>query len=278
MRATSGWTMASRSPRATASAKTRSASHSRSISPPGARTEDPKRSVTREWAGVRAGVAGCASSSASMTTAPRRASIPATVDFPEPIPPVSPTSSIEAAAALGAAFAALELLDDRLQGDILGLLVGAGFGSDLCGRDGRRLDAFFREVLRDRLHARQGSREHLVLQDCLRGDPRLGGLLCLDLGLGDGLGLVSHTAHRQADTAPGGVHVNDLDPDLLVYLHDLLGRLHVLLGQLRDVHETFDPFADPDERPKRHQLGHGAGDDLTGGVLALEFPPGVLLG
>src|SRR6266705_1053848 len=209
--------MASRSPRATASAKTRSASRARSISPPAARTEDPKRSVIREWADVPARAARCASSSASMTTAPRRASIPATVDFPEPIPPVSPTSSIEAAAALGAAFAALELSDDRLQGDILGLLVRAGFGCDLCGRGGRRLDDFFLEVLRDGLHARQASREHLVLQDFLLVDPRLRGLLCLNLGLGDGLGLLGHTAHRQADSAPSGVHVNDLDPDLLVY-------------------------------------------------------------
>ena len=31
--------------------------------------------------------------STSMTTAPRRASIAATVDFPDPMPPVSPTIS-----------------------------------------------------------------------------------------------------------------------------------------------------------------------------------------
>ena len=76
----------------------------------------------------------------------------------------------------------------------------------------------------------------------------------------------------------GHVDVDDLDPHLLADRHDLLRRLDVRLGQLGDVHQALDPFADPHERPERHELGDQAGDDLAGLVLALELAPRVLLG
>ena len=53
----------------------------------------PARSGRRAWpaSGVPGSTTSRAIASASITTAPRSASIPATVDFPAPIPPVNPT-------------------------------------------------------------------------------------------------------------------------------------------------------------------------------------------
>ena len=73
----------------------------------------PKRSTTASKPAVPGSTASRAKTSASRTTAPRSASMRATVDLPEPIPPVRPTSSTELLSAL----APLEVLEDRLDRD-----------------------------------------------------------------------------------------------------------------------------------------------------------------
>src|SRR5436190_14685122 len=94
---TSGCTIASRSKSAAGSAKTIDASFRRSSSPSGPRTSAPKRCVTFRSPSDPATTAARAKSSASKTTAPRSRSMPATVDFPDPIPPVNPTRSMRPA-------------------------------------------------------------------------------------------------------------------------------------------------------------------------------------
>src|SRR5450759_3459342 len=80
--AISGWVIASRSLRARASAKTIAPKAPRSREPSGVITTSPKR-----WRIA-------ARPSESMTTAPSSRNRCATVDLPEPIPPVSPTRSM----------------------------------------------------------------------------------------------------------------------------------------------------------------------------------------
>ena len=86
-------------------------------SPSGVTTSCPKASTTRSNPGVPFATASRASWSASITAAPRRSSSRATVDLPEPMPPVSPTRSTRGPL-LGSALSALEVLEDRLQGDL----------------------------------------------------------------------------------------------------------------------------------------------------------------
>src|SRR5690606_10040732 len=97
----------------------------------------------------------------------------------------------------------------------------------------------------------------------------------LDVGGDHGLVVL---LERQRDPAPLEADVDDLDPDLVVDLDDLLGDLHVPLGELGDVHQALDALLDPDERAEGHQLGDLAGHDLTDLVGAGEVLPGVLLG
>src|SRR5947208_4858998 len=110
---TSGCTIASRSDRAAGSANTIDASFGRSSSPSGPRTSGPKRSVTFRRPADPATTAARAKSSASRTTAPRSRSMSATVDFPDPIPPVSPTRSM--GPLLGSSLAALQVLQDGFE-------------------------------------------------------------------------------------------------------------------------------------------------------------------
>src|SRR5665647_585195 len=90
----SGWVMASRSLRARGSESTVSPSAARSREPSAASTASPKRS----WMAARptepASTTSRANRSASMTTAPSFRNRCATVDLPEPIPPVSPTPNM----------------------------------------------------------------------------------------------------------------------------------------------------------------------------------------
>src|SRR5665647_1551636 len=90
----SGWVMASRSLRARGSESTVSPSAARSREPSAASTASPKRS----WMAARptepASTTSRANRSASMTTAPSSRNRCATVDLPEPIPPVSPTPNM----------------------------------------------------------------------------------------------------------------------------------------------------------------------------------------
>src|SRR2546426_8308652 len=109
--------MPSRSRRAAGSEKTMLASASRSSPPPGASTLGPNRSTTFSNPGVPGATACRARTSASKTTAPRFSSIRATVDLPEPMPPVRPTSSM--GVLLGAALAPAKVLQDGFEGDVL---------------------------------------------------------------------------------------------------------------------------------------------------------------
>src|SRR4029077_14581343 len=123
----------------------------------------PNESTTRSNPSVPRATARRARSSASMTTAPRCARIAESVDFPAPIPPVSPTSSMVMWAGcgrkrlLGVTLATFEVLEDGLErnlvrsrrlrfglhhgvfGDRLGLRRGLGLrgGCLDCGLDRR---------------------------------------------------------------------------------------------------------------------------------------------
>src|ERR1035437_186216 len=92
--AISGWVIASRSLRARASAKTIAPKAPRSREPSGVITTSPKRWRIAARPSESTATTSRASWSASMTTAPSSRNRCATVDLPEPIPPVSPTRSM----------------------------------------------------------------------------------------------------------------------------------------------------------------------------------------
>ena len=71
----------------------RAASAARSSAPSGRRISGPNASTSAASAGVPGSTTSRAIASASTMTAPRSTSIRATVDLPDPIPPVSPTMS-----------------------------------------------------------------------------------------------------------------------------------------------------------------------------------------
>src|SRR5512133_177621 len=134
------------------SANTMSARAWRSIWPSGCSTPGPKCSRILHQAGVPGMTTCLAMWSASMTSAPRSASMAETVLLPEAMPPVSPTSSMSAAPSrylpltgrpcrrrvtpeptagrLLAGVLALQVLDDVLEGVVarLGLPGLAGVG------------------------------------------------------------------------------------------------------------------------------------------------------
>src|SRR5262245_59981440 len=151
----SGWVISFSRASLDLSANTMLPSACRSMVPSGKSTSGPKCSRILHQAWVPGMTTSRAIRSASMISAPRSASIADTVLFPEAIPPVSPTSSTRRpladrgrmdggrrrlrtspgagrrASLLGAA-APLEVLDDVLQGLVLGLRRG------LLGRGLRR--------------------------------------------------------------------------------------------------------------------------------------------
>src|SRR5437763_610042 len=98
---TTGWVMASRSARAEASANTTAARAGRTMAPSALTTPGPKRSTTGWYAGPPGATTSRAIRSASTTTAPRASSRDETVDFPDPMPPVSPTTSMPDRSAAG---------------------------------------------------------------------------------------------------------------------------------------------------------------------------------
>src|SRR4051794_22611778 len=89
-----GWTIPLRRARASGSSKTIRATASRSSDPSAARTVSPNASTTCCSPGVPGATTSRATASASTTTAPSAASRRATSLLPEPMPPVSPTTSI----------------------------------------------------------------------------------------------------------------------------------------------------------------------------------------
>src|SRR4029453_10489635 len=182
-RRTSGWTICSRSRRAAGSANTMLASASRSSSPPGARTSAPNRSITAACPGVPGATAWRASRSASKTTAPRFPSRRATVDLPDPIPPVSPTSSTDLARA---SFAPLQVLQDRLERDVLLALLAPVRRAPRGGLGGSRRRLFVHGTI----HARCGFDRRRVTGRRLRLDRLDGpcGSGCGDLGGGGARG------------------------------------------------------------------------------------------
>ena len=95
-----GWVMRSRSRRAVGFPNTRRPSAGRSSRLSRSRTSVPKRSAIAARAGIPGSTTSRATASASTTTAPSEASWAATVDLPEPIPPVRPTRSMSATLAL----------------------------------------------------------------------------------------------------------------------------------------------------------------------------------
>ena len=86
---TAGWTMALRSASADGSENTTPASARRSD----ARLR-PNRATRASWAGPPGATTWRATASVSTTNAPRSVSSDDTVDFPDPMPPVRPTTSI----------------------------------------------------------------------------------------------------------------------------------------------------------------------------------------
>src|SRR5579864_1285828 len=88
---TRGWTIAFKRALAASSLKTRSPSRLRSIRP--SRTYcRPNASTIASNPSVPGAYTACVASSASTTVAPRSANMAATVDLPDPTPPVSPIS------------------------------------------------------------------------------------------------------------------------------------------------------------------------------------------
>ena len=83
---------------------------------------------------------------------------------------------------------------------------------------------------------------------------------------------------RQRNTTALQVDVDNLDKYLLVGTHDLLGQVDVLVREFGDVHEAFDAIGHADKRSERHQFGDVSGSDLTDGVGASKYLPGVFLG
>src|SRR5581483_2622624 len=219
------------------------------------------------------------------TTAPRLSSIAATVDLPDPIPPVRPTSST---GLLRATLAPLQVLQDGLERDLLLTLL---LGRQLGCWSGRGLPGWRRLGRRGGLGGcrLRYSKERRLRRSALRSDQiglrggghrlafrgqHLGLLLDLD---GRRRRRGTHLAHRQGDPAPGDVHLDDLHPDLVAHRQDGLRGIDVLVRELADVHQPLDPRRHAHERAEGHELGDLALDDLAGLVLALELLPGVLL-
>jgi hypothetical protein len=96
---TAGEVIASSRRRSAGSPKTRAARADRSSAPSGPRTSGPKAATTAARAGSPGSSTARARTSASTTAAPRAASQRATVDFPQPIGPVSPIRSTRRPAA-----------------------------------------------------------------------------------------------------------------------------------------------------------------------------------
>ena len=86
--------MASSRARAAGSEKASARIAARSSAPPGGTSPTPKASRSAGSAAPPAAVSSREISSASITVAPRPARNPAAVDFPEPIPPVSPMARV----------------------------------------------------------------------------------------------------------------------------------------------------------------------------------------
>src|SRR5439155_12409142 len=93
-RYTAGWTRASRSRRAPASAKTMAPSALRSIDPSDAFTPGPNRARLAAVASVPVAITPCASASASRTGTPRPRNRSSTWLLPVAMPPVSATFNI----------------------------------------------------------------------------------------------------------------------------------------------------------------------------------------
>lgn len=89
-----GWVMPSSAASDAGSPKTTRPRAGRSRAPSGPKTRSPKRSRICSSAGSPGSTTSRAILSASTTTAPSSASLADTVDFPDPIPPVSPMRSM----------------------------------------------------------------------------------------------------------------------------------------------------------------------------------------
>src|SRR5712692_7118121 len=297
--------MASRSRRAPASAKTIERRFGRSMPPSGRRTPVPKRSTTALTAAPPGARISWVMRSASTMTAPRSSSRRAAVDFPEPIPPESPTR-ITPAGRL-ALEVPLHLLEDGLQrlsgrrdrrsqqltfecgfrpgrlsplrlrrhpGHLGRRVAGAG-GHRLAWSPGRGLRG--NHLRHERLRYGFGGNVELRLgSDVGRGGRGHPGLLPFDLRHRHRLAAES-LLDREADPPPVEIDVDDLHGHLLAERDDLLGQLDMALRKFGDVDQALDALRHLDEGTEGHQLGDGSLHDIARVVLAGEGPPGVLL-
>ena len=261
-------------------------------------TPGPNSSTTRRNPGVPAATASRANVSADRITAPRSASMRATVDFPEPMPPVRPTSSMGGRA--GGATPAPRDASGR-RGSTRARRpprLAAGSGSAACRARGRslgRLGLAARRPAppRPRAGGRRGSPAASTAcstsaksgagaigsagasaSAAISGSGSASASISVPLGCN---GWPTDLPHAEADAAAAHVDVDHLHADLVADREHGLGRLHVLIGELGDVDESLDPLRDPHERAERDELRDLALDDLAGLVLALELLPGILL-
>src|SRR5438477_10379506 len=65
-------------------------------------------------------------------------------------------------------------------------------------------------------------------------------------------------AHRQGNTPPCKVYVEDGDRHFLVHLHDVARILDVTVGKLTDMHETVLMHADVDKDAEGGDVRHDA--------------------
>src|SRR5262249_42401431 len=249
-----GCVIPSRSRRDSPSENATFARAARSRRPSASTMPSPNRSTSFARAGCPGSTTARATRSASTMTAPRAASRSATVDFPAPIPPVSPTSSKSAGFARrclgGVRGGGLGALGGVRGGGLraLGLLLGGLRGGGLLGRGTDVLALLVELVLAE------------VLPVLGRDLAALGGLL-----------------DRQRDAPAVEIDVDDLHPQLLARGDDLLGRLDVVRGHLGDVHEALDAVAHLHEGTEGHELRDLPVHELADLVTVGELLPRVLL-
>src|SRR5687767_2554424 len=226
---TAGCTMALRSASAWGSAKTIGAMVGRSVV--------PKRATTASCAGPPGSTTSRAMRSASTITAPRSASSAATVDLPEPMPPVSPRTSTRLFGGGGRLLGGLDRLGGRGLGSLGGLDGLGGRGTKgLCllhGLAGVRVEPVLGGVVGP------GSLR-LVVRRELGAHGRADVVALLVVGmlaevlavLGRHLAALGRLLDRQADATAGQVDVDDLHPQLLARGDDLLGQVDVVHRRL----------------------------------------------
>src|SRR5581483_1974945 len=240
---------------ATRASAERSTAPSRSMASPN-RSRTAVKTSSSEYS-------SCTTASVERTAAPARSSALRAVDFPAPIPPVSPTNGVRSGFGVSL---------DGLVGGLVGVDAGR-IGGRCCAVVVGGLGVLqIRELL-------IVAGEHVLGQAELGHVVEIAGIAVHRGGdRPDREHLALDPLDRQRQAPALGVDLEDLDPHRVARLDDLARVLDVVLGQLGDVHEALDPVEDLDERAERDDLGDRPLELVAHVVGVDDALPRVLLG